>query len=91
MRYLFLILFLLPSLANATSCTRPVAPKFPDAKTATADAVMKLDQEMQKYSAATNAYVACLSGDASEAQKEAAKTITSYNNDFLATYNKRVK
>ena len=91
MRYLFLILFLIPSLANAAGCTRPEKPKFPDPKTATADVAVKLDQAMQKYSAATNAYVACLSGEASEAQKDAAKTITSYNNDFLPAYNKRVK
>ena len=46
---------------------------------------------MQKYSASTNAYVACLSKAADEAQREAAKTIGQYNDEFLATYNKRTQ
>ena len=85
---LLIVLLSVPAFASA-ACLRPEKPKFPDAKTITADAVQKLDAEMQKYSAGTNAYVACLSNEAGEAQKDAAKTINFYNNDFLAAYNKR--
>ncbi len=87
-RSILLVSLLTPTLANA-ACIRPEKPKFPDAKTATAEAVQKLDQEMQKYSAGTNAYVACLSNEAGDAQKDAAKTINFYNDQFLAAYNKR--
>jgi hypothetical protein len=91
-RFTFLLLafLLFPALAHA-NCVQPQKPHFPDPRTVAPDAVEKLDGDMQKYSANTNAYVACLSKAASDAQNEAAKTITDYNDQFLAVYNKRAQ
>ncbi len=83
------ILMIATTLAHAAGCTRPEKPRFPDPKTVAPEAVQRLDAAMQKYSAGMNGYVACLSKEAEAAQAEGTKTITFYNDDFLAEYNKR--
>ena len=85
---LLIALFAFPALA-ATNCDKPIKPSFPDPKTADAAAVQKLETAMQAYAAGTNAYVACLSKDAQQAQAEGKDTILAYNQKFLAVYNKR--
>jgi hypothetical protein len=85
---LILILSLVPALAQAR-CDRPSQPAFPDPKTVEPALAEKLDQEMQHYAAGMNAYVACLTKEAQEADSDGSNTINFYNQKFLPEYNKR--
>ncbi len=82
-------LTLLPQLAFA--CDKPTKPAFPDPKTATAEQVQKLDTAMQVYAKGVNDYVQCMTRDAQLVQAEGKDTILSYNQKFLAVYNKRAQ
>ncbi len=90
-KVLLLTAIFTPALAHAAGCARPDKPRFPDPRTVAPENAQKLDQSMQRYAAGINAYVQCLSKEAEDAQREGSKTITYYNDDFLAEYNKRAK